>query len=127
VKTKCSNCNHDLGLNSLFATWTKSITCNTCKAVNYRSHPLSQLAFYIATGMTAILLIGFFYTDYDLSFESAIIAFIFSALFFAIECIVLPLKSLDLNYKKKIDRREAIWVLVIFILLIIMFIEPHLL
>jgi hypothetical membrane protein len=77
--------------------------------------------------MTAILLIGFFYTDYDLSFESAIIAFLFSALFFAIECMVLPLKSLDLNYKKKIDRREAIWVLAIFILLIIMFIEPHLL
>ena len=58
------------------------------------------------------------------AFGKIVVVFGLSAALYAMECLLLPLKQLDLEYKKKIERRQVLWIVIILGTLLIMFIPP---
>ena len=114
MRSLCAKCNSRLTLaKSFIATWTTPMQCPECGALNYRSHPLSHFVFVLACGLGAILILAMIYTNYDLAIGSVVVAFGLSVALYATECLLLPLKYLGLEHKKKTERRQLLWVVII--------------
>ena len=122
MKSSCGQCASTLiARRAFFATWETPVECQKCQSLNYRSHPLSQLSFILACGFVVILIVGFLYTDYDLSYAKTIYAFSITAVLYISECYLFPLKPLVLERKWKVERRQMLWVAIIFGLFVVMF------
>jgi len=122
MRSSCAKCNFRLtATKSFIATWATPMQCGKCGTLNYRSHPLSPLVFVAAIGLGGILVVALIYTDYDLAVGNTVVAFVLSAALYAAECLLLPLKALDLEYKNKIEHRQLLWVIIILGLLLISF------
>ena len=124
MKLSCGKCDHPIAmLDSLSATWRTPIKCSKCEACHYRSHPVSSLLFIVGCGLTIVLVLMAIFVTKNVFIDKILYAFGSSAVLFMAECILLPLKHLDLEKKEKkneADRRELLWLAIFFGALLIL-------
>ena len=121
MKSSCGNCAYPIATkHSLRATWVKPIKCPKCEVYNYRPHSISSLLFIVGCGLTIVSIYLLIFVTKNVVIDKILLVIGSSVVLFTVECMFLPLKSMDLEKKKKINRREMLWIAIFFSMLLIL-------
>ncbi len=121
MKSLCDKCGYPIAIkHSLIATWKTPVKCQNCEANNYRSHSISLLLFIAGCGLSVVLVVTVIFVTKNVTIGNILIVFGLSSALYIVECILLPLKQINLEKAKKTKRRELLWIIIFFCTLLIL-------
>ena len=115
MKSLCGQCNYPMSIkDSMFATGITPRKCPACATQNYRPHPLSSLLVTIGIGLSLLLIATAILVTQNVAFSKISVVFGLSVAVYTAECMLIPLKPVNIEKKKNAEHREWLWVAIFF-------------